>query len=241
VLPDSFEVVDDPAQKEWRGRPLFGSYDVDREGVMAKPLHLVEKGVLKSYLLTRQPVRGFEGSNGRARLPGSLGASHADISNLFVTSSEAVPVADLKKKLIELIQTRSKPYGIIVRKMDFPSSAPFDEVRRLLQSSQGTAHPVSMPILVYKVYPDGHEELVRGLRFRGLNARSLRDILAAGDDATVFDYLDNTAPFALIGGSVFTVETCVIAPSILIDDLELHPIEEELPKLPLVPAPELAK
>ncbi len=38
VLPDSFDVVDDPTQKEWRGRPLFGSYDVDREGVCRKPL-----------------------------------------------------------------------------------------------------------------------------------------------------------------------------------------------------------
>ena len=37
-----------------------------------------------------------------------------------MNASEAVPVAELKKKLIELCQTRSKPYGIIVRKMDFP-------------------------------------------------------------------------------------------------------------------------
>jgi hypothetical protein len=26
---------------------------------------------------------------------------------------------------------------------------------------------------------------------------------------------------------------------VLIDDVELHPLEEELPKLPIVPAPEL--
>ena len=32
----------------------------------------------------------------------------------------------------------------------------------------------------------------------------------------------------------------MIAPSILVDDLELHPIEEELPKLPVVPPPTLA-
>ena len=48
--------------------------------------------------------------------------------------------------------------------------------------------------------------------------------------------MDNAAPFALIGGASFTAETCVVAPSILIDDLELHPAEEELPKLPVVPA-----
>jgi hypothetical protein len=197
--------------------------------------------VLKGYLLTRQPVRGLEGSNGRARLPGSYGASAAGFSNLFVSSSDTAPAGELRKKLMELCRARSKPYGIIVRKMDFPSSAPLDEARRLLAGQQGSGRPVSMPILVYKVYPDGREELVRGLRFRGLNARSLKDILAAGDDSAVFEFMDSTAPFALMGGAGFTAETCVVAPSILIDDLELHAMEDELPKLPVAPAPEMQR
>ena len=241
VLPDSFDVVDDPSQKEFHGRALFGAYEVDREGVMPKPLHVVEKGVLKNYLLTRQPVRGFEGSNGRARMPGSYGAAGATFSNLFITSTNTVPAAQLKKQLMELCQTRGKPYGILIRKMDFPSSASIGEVRRMLAASQDGGRPVSMPILAYKVYPDGREELVRGLRFRAFNARSLKDILAAGDDAAPFDFLDDAAPFALIGASGFTAEVSVIAPSVLIDDLELHPVEEEQPKLPVVSAPELSR
>jgi TldD protein len=240
VLPESFEVLDDPTQKEWRGRPLFGSYEVDRDGVMAKPVRLIEKGVLKNYLLTRQPVRGYEGSNGHARLPGPYGANAATIGNLFISSTDTVPAAELKKKLIELCKARSKPYGMIVRKMDFPSSASTAEVRQLLSGQQG-GRPVSLPILLYRVYPDGHEELVRGMKFRGLNARSLKDILAAGDDSAAFEFLDNTAPFAMMGGGGFTAETCVVAPSVLIDDLELHPVEEELPKLPLVSAPDMVR
>jgi len=241
VLPDSFDVVDDPTQKEWHGRPLFGNYDVDREGVLPKPIRVVERGVLKSYLLTRQPVRGFEGSNGRARLPGPNNTSIASFSNLFFSSSDNVPVAELKKKLIELTGTRGKPYGILVRKMDFPSSASLDEVRRMFTGAQSGDRPVSSPLLVYKVFPDGREELVRGLRFRGLNVRSLKDILAAGNDGAAFEYMDSAAPFALMGASGFTAETCVVAPSILVDDLELHPVEEELPKLPVVSAPELIR
>jgi hypothetical protein len=97
-----------------------------------------------------------------------------------------------------------------------------------------------LPLLVYKVFPDGREELVRALRFRGLNAKSLKDILAAGDDVAVFEFMDNPAPFALIGASGFSTEAAVIAPSILVDDLELHPLEDELPKLPVVPAPTLS-
>jgi hypothetical protein len=238
VLPEFFEVVDDPTQTEWRGRQLFGHYSVDREGVVPTPLRLVEKGVLKAYLLTRQPVRGYEGSNGRARMPGSFGAANASISNLFVKASETVPVADLKKKLLELCAARGKPYGIIVRKMDYPSTGSVDEVRRLLQGGPG-GRAISLPLLVYKVFPDGREELVRGLRFRGMNVRSLKDILAAGDDSTTFEFMDNTAPFALVGYPGFTAEVAVIAPSILVDDLELHPLEDELPKLPVVSPPDL--
>jgi hypothetical protein len=142
---------------------------------------------------------------------------------------------------LELCAARGKPYGIVVRKMDFPSSATIDEARRMLAGAQGGGRPVSMPVLVYRVYPDGREELVRGLHFRGLNARSLKDIVAAGDDSAAFEFLDSTAPFALIGAASFTSEVSVVAPSILIDDLELHPVEEEMPKLPAAPPPELVR
>jgi hypothetical protein len=227
VLPDSFDVVDDPTQKEWHGRPLFGSYDVDREGVVPLPLHLIEKGVLKGYLLTREPVKGYDGSNGRARLPSGPGASGAAISNLFISSSETVPAADLKKKLIELVQARSKPYGMLVRRMDFPS------VGGAGPAPPNGGRPISAPIQIYKVYPDGREEQVRGLRFRGFDMRSLKDIQEAGDDNAVFEFM-NTA-------RGFSAETCVIAPSILIDDLELYAPEEEQPKLPIAPPPEITR
>jgi hypothetical protein len=197
-------------------------------------------GVLKSFLLTRQPVHGFAGSNGRARMPGRGGASVAGIGNLIVTSSETVPAADLKGKLIELVRTRNKPYGMLVRKMDFPSTATTEEASRVIEGQQGIAHPVSLPLLVYKVFADGHEELVRGMHFHGLNARSLRDILAAGDDGAPFDFMDSPAPFALVGYGSFATEASVVAPSVLIDDLELRTVSDEQPKLPLVPAPEIS-
>ena len=241
ILPDYLTVVDDPTRKEWHGRPLFGSYAVDREGVAAQPLTLIEKGELKSYLLTRQPVKGYSASNGRARLPGSFGAGTPTLSNLFVTSSETTPVADLKKKLIELVQQRNKQYGIIVRKMDFPSSATLEEYRRIVTASQSSSRPVSVPILAYRVFPDGREELIRGMRFRGFNGKSLRDILAVGDDNVTLEYMENGAPMAILGGGGFTAEVSVIAPSVLIDDLELHPAEEEMPKLPIVPPPDMTK
>jgi hypothetical protein len=182
-------------------------------------------------------MRGFNGSNGHARLAGSFGAKVAVPGNLLVTATETTSLAELKKKLIEMCQQRDKPYGIIVRKMDFPSSASVEEARRIIGGNQGSSSHVSLPLVVLRVYPDGREEFVRGMKFRGLNVRSFKDILAAGDDHNVFDYMENGAPFALMGiGSEFA-DVSVVAPSILIDDLEMLKIEEELPKLPVVPSP----
>lgn len=240
ILPEWMDVVDDPTQKEWQGRPLFGSYEVDREGVAPVPLTLVEKGVLKTFLMTRQPMPGLTGSNGRARLPGAFGANTAAISNLFVRASETSPAPELKRQLIDICKQRGKPYGMVVRKLDFPSSASVAEIRRLMgENRQDGGQLVSAPVLAYRVYTDGREELVRGLSFRGLDARSLKDILSAGDDNKVFEFLNNDAPLALIGGARFVAETSVIAPSVLVDDLDLRPIAEELPKLPIVPPPDL--
>ena len=240
ILPEWMDIVDDPTQTEWRGHPLFGHYTVDMDGVAPQPLSLVEKGMLKNFLLTRLPMRNFPRSNGRARLPGGFGENAAGLSNLFVRASETVTPAELKKKMIEICKTRNKPYGILIRKMDYPSSAALDELRRLLAGSAnsgGSAKPVSIPILAYRVYPDGREELVRGLRFRGFNARSFKDILAASDENYVFEFLDNGVPMAMMGAGSTIAQSCVIAPSLLIDDLEMERMEEEFPKIPIVPPP----
>ena len=237
ILPEWLDVIDDPTQTEWHGRPLLGHYRVDEEGVNAKPLTLVEKGILKNYLLTRQPMRGYSASNGRARLPANFGADEAVASNLFVRAKKTASLPKLKKKMLDLCKARGRPYGIIVRKMDFPSSAAIDEARRLLAANQGGGRPVSLPILVYRLYPDGREELVRGLHFKGLNARSLKDIVAASDESSVFEFLENGAPFALIGASSYVAQSAVVAPSLLIDDLELARSEEEFPRPPVVPRP----
>ncbi|MCX6598785.1 MAG: metallopeptidase TldD-related protein [Acidobacteria bacterium] len=238
VLPTSFTVADDPTQKVWRGRPLLGAYAVDSEGVAAQAVTVIEKGVLKSILSTRQPARDAAASNGHARLPGSFGAKSAAISNLFVKCAEPVPAAELKTQLLKQVADRGKPYGFIIRKMDFPSSASIAEVRRLAAGSSD--RPISLPLLAYRVYPDSREELVRGLRFRGVSVRSLKEILAASDTETAFDFLGNGAPFSLMGAGGFVYLSTVVAPSVLFEELELEVATDDLPRLPVVPPPPTA-
>ena len=241
VLPDSFDVTDDPTQSTFNGKPLAGFYPFDIEGVPPRPVNVVEKGVLKSFLTTRQPIKGFPVSNGHARLPGSYGAFSAAIGNLFVKSSETTPLADLKKRLIEMTTSRGKPYGMLVRKLDYPYSASGTELQSLAQASAqsggSSARPVSPPILIYRVYPDGREELVRGMRFRGLTTRALRDILAASSETAQFDYVNVAAPLAILGAGGYLAPASVVSPGLLFEELEFEPPTDQLPKAPTVPPP----
>lgn len=243
ILPEWMDVVDDPTQTEWRGHTLLGHYLFDMEGVAPKPLPIVDKGVFKSFFLTRTPMlKGVVGSNGHARMPGAFGARETGMGNLFVRATQTIAAPDLKKKLIELCKQRNKPYGMLVRKLDYPSSASVEEFRRMaaaMAQSSGNTRPVSLPLLVYRVYPDGREELVRNLRFRGLSTRSFKDILAASDENYVFNFIDSNAPFALMGAGTFVTTSSVIAPAILFDEVEFEPVQEDVPKPPIVPPPPL--
>ena len=241
VLPDSFDVTDDPTQSAFNGKPLAGFYPFDIEGVPPRPVNVIEKGVLKSFLTTRQPIKGFPVSNGHARLPGSYGTFAAAIGNLFVKSSETAPLADLKKRLIEMTTSRGKPYGMLVRKLDYPYSASGTELQSLAQASAqsggSSARPVSPPILIYRVYPDGREELVRGMRFRGLTTRTLRDILAASSETAQFDFVNVAAPLAILGAGGYLAPASVVSPGLLFEELEFEPPTDQLPKAPTVPPP----
>jgi predicted Zn-dependent protease len=240
VLPDFIDVIDDPAA-QWKGRPLFGCSEADYEGVAPQKLTLVEKGTMKTLLYTRQPVRGHEGSNGHGRMPGGFGHAAAVPTNLLVQCREGVPRADLKTKLLDLVKQRGKPYGILVRRMDYPSSASMVELRRLANAMQGSgsSRPLSSPLEIYRVYPDGREELIRGVRFRGVNVRLLRDILAVGNDPEPVEYLLNTAPLALMGAGGYVVGASVVCPSLLFDEIEVERPQEERPRPPVVTPPPL--
>jgi hypothetical protein len=207
IMPDMFSVVDDPTL------PLFGHTEVDNEGVPSKPVSLVEKGVLKEFLRTRLPVPGLSESNGRAL----IGNSPAP-TNLIVSTSEKSPIGDMRGNLMDLCRQRGLAYGVVVRKLDFPSAG------------GGGGGQVSAPLYIYRLYADGHEEMIRGVRLRSVNARSLKDILLAGDDTATLDYVE--------GGSA---DVTVVAPSVLIDDLELERAGDTLPKLPVAPPPVVAQ
>ena len=240
VLPEWIDVTDDAAQTVWQGKPLLGAYSFDVEGVRPKAVNVIEKGVFKAFLTTRQPAKGFPQSNGHARLGGGYGTKSAAIGNLFVKASQTQSFDDLKQRLIQMMKDRDKPFGMLVRRLDYPFASSGADLQQLMASaaqSGGSARPAPPPTMLYRVYADGREELVRGLRFRAVSTRSLRDILAASTEVALFDYINNGAPLAFMGAGGLIAPATVVAPGLLFEEMELERPTEQLQKTILVPPP----
>ena len=241
VVPEWLTIYDDPLEGQFQGKPLAGHYQVDDEGVPAARVALVDKGTLKSFLSSREPVREFNASNGHGRLPGGYGSEAAVIGNLFVQADQTVPEAQMKVKLLEMVKAAGLKYGLLIRRLDFPSTASIEELQsigRQLQKS-GYARTLNSPLLAYRVYPDGREELVRGLRFRDFSAKELRDIAAASDHPYVLNYINNGSGFNHLDSGSDATSSAVICPSLLFDSVDLARSENEPGKLPSVAPPAL--
>ncbi len=202
VLPNFITIVDDPTLKDFEGKSLVGNYDVDDDGVKAQPVTIVNNGMLVNYLVGRQPIRDFPSSNGHGRAgAGTFPAPNLGV--LQVKSSDAQSPEALKQRVVQMITEQGKPYGYRVE----------------------TLGPGNTPRLLYRIYPDGHEELVRGAVFNELDVRALRsDLMSVGNDPLV----SNRA-----GG----IATTVISPSLLFDELEVKRADTSKDKLPDYPPP----
>ncbi len=192
ILPFHISVYDDPTQEKFGEKALLGSYKVDDQGVAARKISLVEQGVLKTLLQSRRPRKNFLTSNGHGR-SGANGGVTTEIGNLFIQSSEGKSVEQLKTDMLKMCKALEMPYGIIIK-----------------------GGGLGDPSLTYKVYvADGREELIRGASTGELTVKQLKaQIIAVGNDNNVL----NRAGSGGYGGGV---STTIVAPSSLIEELEL--------------------
>ena len=241
VGPDWLTIIDDPRERWFHGEVLAGQYDVDDEGVVPERLTLVDKGTLKTFLLSRNPVRNYNASNGHGRLPGPFGSEQAEIGNLFIQAEQSLTEAQLKARLLEKVSAGGLKFGLIIRRLDFPSTASREELQSFAQQlrKNGYSRTLSTPILVYRVYPGGREELVRGLRFKEFSAKDLRDMVGASDQPYVLNYVTNGTSFNHVEGANDVALSSVISPSLLFDNVELARAESEASVAPVVPPPAL--
>jgi hypothetical protein len=121
----------------------------------------------------------------------------------------------------------------MIRKLDDPAITGRDMSSFAMSMMSGDfgANKVEPAVHVYKIFAeDGREELIRGLEFREVTLRRLKDIVSAGDDYHVHNLFADgrggifgMAPsFAggMTDGTSGTTSS-VIAPSMLCEELEL--------------------
>ncbi len=220
IFPTFLSVVDDPTVTRLGDTDLSGAYPYDDEGVPSQPVVAVENGILRSFLLSRSPIEGFLQSNGHGRRqPGN--AVVARQGNLLVRSSQTLPYAVLRQRLVEEVRRQDKPFGLI-----------FDDISggfTFTGRSTPNAFQVS-PVVVWRVFPDGRpDELVRGVDLIGTPLVAFDRILAASDQVEVFN--------GVCGAESGWVPVSAAAPDLLLSEVEVQRKEKENDRPPLLAPP----
>ncbi len=220
VLPTFLSVVFDPTRKEMAKTDLNGWYAYDDEGVAARPVTVVENGILKTFLMSRSPVRGFPKSNGHGRREAGAEVV-ARQSNLIVNSSRTMPDDKLRAALIEEVKKQGKPYGLYFEQV----TGGFTTTGR-----QGLQAFTVMPLVVFRVYPDGRpDELVRGVNIVGTPLASFAKITATSDQPDVFN--------GICGAESGSVPVSAVSPALLVSEIEIQRKAAGVDSPPTLPRP----
>ncbi|MCP4917401.1 MAG: TldD/PmbA family protein [Proteobacteria bacterium] len=220
ILPEFLDVVDDPTRGSYGDVDLNGFYPYDDEGTRAEPVQLVQDGVLETFLTSRMPIESVPVSNGHGRRqPGN--AVVARQGNLIVEASETVSYEELRGMLVEEIRAQDKEFGLIVEDI----TGGFTLTGRVIPNSFNVR-----PVAVWKVYEDGRpDELVRGGDLIGTPLATFGRIVAAGDDPQVFN--------GMCGAESGWVPVSAVAPSLLIEEIEVQRKEKSNDRPPLLDPP----
>ncbi|NLH39846.1 MAG: TldD/PmbA family protein [Elusimicrobia bacterium] len=219
IMPEFLTVYDDPNLESYGGIYLNGHYLYDDEGVRSRKTLLIDNGVLKNFLMQRSPLLNFNYSNAHGRRSSGY-MSVARQGNLIVSSSKTVSYDDLKKMLLDEINKSKKPYGLIISDIE----GGFTITRRNM--------PQSYTILIKyakKIYPDGREEVVRGLNMIGTPVETFSKIVATGDDYDIFN--------GVCGAESGWVDVSAVSPSLLFSSIETEKVNKSNQKPPVLKPP----
>ncbi len=220
ILPKFLSVADDPTIREFNGHPLSGHYAFDDEGNPARKVQLVDDGVLKTFLMSRQPIASVQQSNGHGRAEtGKMPTGRQ--GNLIVTSTKTVSDAELREMLKAEAKKQGKAYGLYFEDI----SSGFAVTTR----SSPQAFSV-VPLVVWRVYVDGRpDELVRGVSIVGTPLAAMKKIVATGDKSEVFN--------GECGAESGTVPVSAVAPAMLLSEMETQKQAQGTARPPILPIP----
>ncbi len=219
VLPANFSVYSDPTLRRLGNTDLVGAYTYDNEGVKARRVVVVNHGILENFLMSRSPIEGFPQSNGHGRKQQGL-AVVARQSNLIVEISNPVSHAALKQMLIEEIKKQNKPFGLYFQEVE----GGFTLTGRVIPNAFNV-----LPIMVYRVFPDGREELVRGVDLIGTPLTTFSKMLTGDDQVATFN--------GICGAESGSVPVSASSPAILVSQIEVQKKGKSQERTPLLPPP----
>jgi predicted Zn-dependent protease len=220
VLPSFLSVEDDPTLATLEGVELSGNYSYDQEGEKSQRVELISKGILKQFLMSRMPVKGFEHSNGHGRAADGLMPVGRQ-GNLIVRSTKTVPDSELRQALIDEVKKQGKPFGLY-----------FEDIAggfTLTMRNMPQAFQV-MPLMVWKVYPDGRpDELVRGVDIIGTPLNALNRIVVTGQKMAVFN--------GECGAESGSIPVAAAAPAMVFSEIEVQKMAQGHERPPVLPPP----
>ncbi len=238
VLPGGFTLVDDPTLTTFEGHSLFGGIRFDDEGVPAERVQLVNNGTLERLLMSRTPSSDFSNSNGHGRrsFAGVVGAP----SNLVMRSNRGLSRTQLRALLLAEVRREQLPYGLVVRSLEEPLTA-------ILAGSLGGSTTgqqlggMMSPVVMFKLFPSGKEELVRGASLDGLDAADLADVLGA---SRILNERHSAAlAFPTAGGAPpqSSQRESLLVPDLLIRKADVRKPRAPHPRPPVMSRPEVGK
>ena len=219
ILPAGFTVSFDPTRRAIVNTDLVGAYEFDNQGVRAQRVDVVQDGVFKRFLMSRTPIEGFSNSNGHGRKQTGYQPVSRQ-SNLIVEVAEPLTREALKERLMAMLKDQDKPFGLL-----------FDDIQGGVTTT-GRFMPNAFnvqPILVYRIYPDGREELVRGVDLIGTPLTTLSRVTAADDQLAVFN--------GICGAESGGVPVSAVSPAILVSQIEVQKKSKSQERAPILPPP----
>lgn len=215
LLPSGWRVVDD-AQRD---TALMGAMTYDYEGVATRAVTVIEDGVLRDVLMSRTPRTDRERSTGHAR---GMAASRFEAmpTQVYISPKKARSWKKLRRQALSMAKSAGLAHVLIVRRLSPPS---MEENLEFSVTGDEPMAGLTTPTEVVKLYADGREEPVRGLRFVGADRRTLRDIVAAGKPSAPVQMLDVPGGSDRFGWGWFEgLGVSWSVPAVLIDEMELH-------------------
>lgn len=195
IIDNRLSVKNYSTLAKYNDTPLYGTYEMDAEGVVPpREIALVESGILKGLLNGRVPALNCENTTGSSRYV----ASDREIAyrtapgTIHVSAKNTVKPETLKKNLLKIAKSEGLPHAYIVRKI------------------AGNA------TRIYRVnVKDGSETLVRTGEIMPITLSHLRRLNNISNKENVANYL--------LDGEV--ISSMIYPSALLLEDIEIKKAE----------------